>query len=86
MALRGDTFSAEQKCRNFAYYEALTVRDSSLAAGRRKEASRCSARQRGSAIGDCLRCAHRGCLLTIAVVRWPTALPRNWDSRRRGNS
>ena len=33
MALHGDAFSAEQKRRNFAYYEALTVRDSSLAAG-----------------------------------------------------
>jgi alpha,alpha-trehalose phosphorylase len=30
--LRGDAFSAEQKARNFAYYEALTVRDSSLSA------------------------------------------------------
>jgi alpha,alpha-trehalose phosphorylase len=30
MHLRGDAFSAEQKARNFAYYEALTVRDSSL--------------------------------------------------------
>ena len=29
----GDAFSAEQKARNFAYYEALTVRDSSLSAG-----------------------------------------------------
>lgn len=33
MALHGDVFSAEEKLRNFAYYEALTVRDSSLAAG-----------------------------------------------------
>ena len=33
MALHGDAFSAEEKQRNFAYYEALTVRDSSLAAG-----------------------------------------------------
>ncbi len=33
MALRGDAFSPEEKRRNFAYYEALTVRDSSLAAG-----------------------------------------------------
>ena len=32
MALRGDVFTAEEKRRNFAYYEALTVRDSSLAA------------------------------------------------------
>ena len=32
MALRGDEFTAEQKARNFAYYEALTVRDSSLSA------------------------------------------------------
>jgi len=32
MHLRGDCFSAEQKARNFAYYEALTVRDSSLSA------------------------------------------------------
>jgi alpha,alpha-trehalose phosphorylase len=32
MHLRGEAFSAEQKARNFAYYEALTVRDSSLAA------------------------------------------------------
>jgi alpha,alpha-trehalose phosphorylase len=32
MALCGDAFSAEQKARNFAYYEALTVRDSSLSA------------------------------------------------------
>jgi alpha,alpha-trehalose phosphorylase len=30
MHLRGDAFSAEEKARNFAYYEALTVRDSSL--------------------------------------------------------
>jgi alpha,alpha-trehalose phosphorylase len=29
---RGDAFTAEQKARNFAYYEALTVRDSSLSA------------------------------------------------------
>ncbi len=33
MHLRGDAFSAEEKARNFAYYERLTVRDSSLAAG-----------------------------------------------------
>ena len=32
MHLRGDAFSAEQKARNFAYYERLTVRDSSLSA------------------------------------------------------
>ncbi len=30
--LRGDAFSAEEKARNFAYYEPLTVRDSSLSA------------------------------------------------------
>ncbi|MGA2321881.1 MAG: glycoside hydrolase family 65 protein [Solirubrobacteraceae bacterium] len=30
--LRGDAFSADQKARNFAYYEAITVRDSSLSA------------------------------------------------------
>jgi len=30
MHLRGDAFTAEQKARNFAYYEPLTVRDSSL--------------------------------------------------------
>jgi alpha,alpha-trehalose phosphorylase len=30
--LRGDAFSTEEKARNFAYYEALTVRDSSLSA------------------------------------------------------
>ena len=30
---RGDAFTARQKARNFAYYEALTVRDSSLSAG-----------------------------------------------------
>ena len=30
MHLRGDAFSAEEKVRNFAYYEAITVRDSSL--------------------------------------------------------
>lgn len=30
--LRGDAFSAEEKLRNFAYYEQLTVRDSSLSA------------------------------------------------------
>ncbi|MGZ4307707.1 MAG: glycoside hydrolase family 65 protein [Solirubrobacteraceae bacterium] len=30
--LRGDAFTEEQKARNFAYYEALTVRDSSLSA------------------------------------------------------
>jgi alpha,alpha-trehalose phosphorylase len=33
MHLRGDAFTPEQKVRNFAYYEALTVRDSSLSAG-----------------------------------------------------
>jgi alpha,alpha-trehalose phosphorylase len=33
MALCGDAFTAEHKRRNFAYYEALTVRDSSLSAG-----------------------------------------------------
>jgi alpha,alpha-trehalose phosphorylase len=33
MHLRGDAFTPEQKARNFAYYEALTVRDSSLSAG-----------------------------------------------------
>ncbi|GHO58661.1 glycoside hydrolase family 65 protein [Ktedonobacter robiniae] len=32
MHLRGDAFSPEQKARNFAYYEPLTVRDSSLSA------------------------------------------------------
>lgn len=32
MHLRGDAFTAKQKARNFAYYEALTVRDSSLSA------------------------------------------------------
>jgi len=32
MIFRGDAFSEEQKARNFAYYEALTVRDSSLSA------------------------------------------------------
>lgn len=32
MHLRGETFTPEQKARNFAYYEALTVRDSSLSA------------------------------------------------------
>ena len=32
MILCGDAFSTEQKERNFAYYEALTVRDSSLSA------------------------------------------------------
>ncbi|MFL6136581.1 MAG: glycoside hydrolase family 65 protein [Frankiaceae bacterium] len=30
MELRGDAFTPEEKARNFAYYEALTVRDSSL--------------------------------------------------------
>ena len=30
--LRGDAFTPEEKARNFAYYEALTVRDSSLSA------------------------------------------------------
>lgn len=30
--LRGDAFTPEQKARNFAYYESLTVRDSSLSA------------------------------------------------------
>jgi len=33
MHLRGDAFSADQKARNVAYYEARTVRDSSLSAG-----------------------------------------------------
>jgi alpha,alpha-trehalose phosphorylase len=32
MLLRGDAFTAEEKARNFAYYEARTVRDSSLSA------------------------------------------------------
>jgi alpha,alpha-trehalose phosphorylase len=32
MQLRPDAFTAEQKARNFAYYESLTVRDSSLSA------------------------------------------------------
>src|SRR5262245_59037382 len=32
MTLREDAFTPEQKARNFAYYERLTVRDSSLAA------------------------------------------------------
>jgi alpha,alpha-trehalose phosphorylase len=32
MHLRGDAFTQEQKARNFAYYEAITVRDSSLSA------------------------------------------------------
>jgi alpha,alpha-trehalose phosphorylase len=32
MHLRGDAFSDEEKARNFAYYEGLTVRDSSLSA------------------------------------------------------
>jgi len=32
MHLRGDAFTHEQKVRNFTYYEALTVRDSSLSA------------------------------------------------------
>jgi alpha,alpha-trehalose phosphorylase len=32
MHLRGDAFSAQEKARNFAYYETLTVRDSSLSA------------------------------------------------------
>src|SRR5207248_3702514 len=33
MHLRGDAFTAAEKARNFAYYERITVRDSSLAAG-----------------------------------------------------
>lgn len=32
MYVRGDAFTAEEKAANFAYYEALTVRDSSLSA------------------------------------------------------
>src|SRR5205823_8366852 len=32
MHMCGDAFSDEEKARNFAYYEALTVRDSSLSA------------------------------------------------------
>jgi alpha,alpha-trehalose phosphorylase len=32
MHMRGDAFTAEQKARNFAYYEQMTVRDSSLSA------------------------------------------------------
>jgi alpha,alpha-trehalose phosphorylase len=32
MFLRGDAFTAQEKARNFAYYEPLTVRDSSLSA------------------------------------------------------
>ena len=30
--MRGDAFTPEEKARNFAYYESLTVRDSSLSA------------------------------------------------------
>jgi alpha,alpha-trehalose phosphorylase len=33
MHVRGDAFTKDQKARNFAYYEARTVRDSSLSAG-----------------------------------------------------
>ncbi|GLZ31669.1 glycosyl hydrolase [Lentzea sp. NBRC 105346] len=33
MHVRGDVFTPDEKARNFAYYEALTVRDSSLSAG-----------------------------------------------------
>ena len=33
MHLRGDAFTPEQKAHNFAYYEARTVRDSSLSDG-----------------------------------------------------
>jgi len=33
MHLRGDAFTDEEKARNFAYYERITVRDSSLSAG-----------------------------------------------------
>jgi alpha,alpha-trehalose phosphorylase len=33
MFLRPDAFTADQKARNFAYYERITVRDSSLSAG-----------------------------------------------------
>ncbi|GAA1276074.1 glycoside hydrolase family 65 protein [Saccharothrix xinjiangensis] len=33
MHVRGDAFTPEQKARNFAYYDARTVRDSSLSAG-----------------------------------------------------
>jgi alpha,alpha-trehalose phosphorylase len=33
MILRPDAFTAEQKARNFGYYERITVRDSSLSAG-----------------------------------------------------
>lgn len=33
MALHSEAFTAEERRRNFAYYEALTVRDSSLSAG-----------------------------------------------------
>ena len=32
MSLRGEDFTVEEKARNFSYYEALTVRDSSLSA------------------------------------------------------
>ena len=32
MQFRGDAFTPNQKARNFAYYEAITVRDSSLSA------------------------------------------------------
>src|SRR6185437_2233165 len=32
MHMRGDAFTDEEKARNFSYYEALTVRDSSLSA------------------------------------------------------
>jgi alpha,alpha-trehalose phosphorylase len=36
MQLRGDAFTAEQKAANFAYYERITVRDSSLSAAPRR--------------------------------------------------
>ena len=40
MHLRGDAFTAEEKARNFAYYEARTVRDSSLSAAPRPSSRR----------------------------------------------
>ena len=36
MLLRGDSFTPEEKLRNFDYYEARTVRDSSLSAAPRR--------------------------------------------------
>ncbi len=53
--IRGDAFTPEEKARNFAYYEALTVRDSSLVGLHPVDRGR-----RGRAAGSGLRLSGRG--------------------------